>query len=86
MPMISGIHHCSKCGLEMFWEYNLPEQYQNCTAYTYTHGSHRVKLLNSFKSKQLEFRIECTNCDQVDFFYYDNDNFRNKQKSLRKHF
>ena len=86
MHMISGTHHCSKCGLEMFWEYRLPELFPNCTAYTYTRGSHRVKLLNSFKSKQLEFQIECTDCDQVDFFNYDNSNFYNKQKSLRKHY
>ena len=86
MPMISGTHHCSKCGFEMFWEYHLPELRQNCTAYTFTNGSHRVTLLNSFKDRQLQFRIECTNCDHADFFNYDNGNFYNKQKSHRKHF
>ena len=77
MPMISGIHRCSKCGLEMYWEYHLPNSLRDCNAYKYTHGSHRVILLNNFKSKQLKFRIECTKCDQVDFFNYDNCNFYN---------
>ena len=67
MPMLSGTHLCSKCGLEMFWEYHYPKPFPNCITYKYTHGSHRVKLQNSLKSKQLEFQIECTNCEQVDF-------------------
>ena len=68
MPMISGTHCCSKCGLEMFWEYHFADPTNNFNAFTYTKGSHSVKLLNSAKSSNLEFRIVCTKCNQIDTF------------------
>lgn len=86
MPMISGTHFCSECRLEMYWEHHLPELFPNCTVFKYTPGSHRVKLVNSFKSKQLEFQIECTNCNYVDYFYFDNSNYYNELKLHQKHF
>lgn len=68
MPMISGTHYCSKCGLEMFWEYHLADHINNINAFTYTKGSYSVKLLNSANSNVLELRIVCTKCNQVDVF------------------
>ena len=70
MTMISGTHQCTKCCFEMFWEYHLPDSINNINAFTYTKGSHSVKLLNSSKSNTLEFRIVCTKCNQVDIFTY----------------
>ena len=80
MPLISGIHICEKCGKELFWEYHLPEFYTNGSAFTYTKGSLRPTLLNSRESKILEFFIECTECNQINDFTYDNRNYCNKLK------
>lgn len=79
MPMLSGAHICTKCGHEMYWEKNILFKY-GYESFTYTKGSHSVKLLNDPKSKILEFRIECTNCNQIDFFTYDTHNFYSKTK------
>ena len=72
MPMISGTHKCTKCGHEMFWEHHLPDPVNNIRAFTYTKDSHSVKKVNSDQSGKFEFRIECTKCNQIDFFTYDN--------------
>ena len=80
MPMISGTHHCTKCNNEMYWEYHLPDLLSNASVCTYTNGSHKVRLLNDFRSKQLEFRIVCTKCNHTEDFTYDNHNYYNGQK------
>lgn len=73
MPMISGTHYCAKCGFKMFWEYHLPDPMNNINAFTYTKGSHSVKLLNSIKPNSLELRINCTKCNHADVFTYKNE-------------
>ena len=70
MPMISGTHNCTKCGHEMFWEYHFADPVDNARAFTYTKGSHSVKLIHSDESGIIELRIECTKCNQVDVFSY----------------
>lgn len=79
MPLLSGTHYCSNCGQRIYWEKHI--LFKHGTEYfTYTKGSHAVKLLNDRESNILEFRIECDKCNQVDFFTYDTCSLRSKMK------
>ena len=79
MPMLSGTHQCSKCGLKMYWEKHILFKC-GYEYFTYTKGSYAVKLLNNKMSDILEFRIECDKCNQVDFFTYDTCSLHNKTR------
>lgn len=80
MPVISGTHYCTRCNHEMYWEHFIPYALNSVETYTYTPKSHSVKLLNDPLSENLEFRIECTKCNQADYFSYDARNLRNKKR------
>ena len=80
MPLISGTHRCPNCNKDLYWEYSLPDQWNYPIAFNYTHGSIRPMLLNSHKSKVLEFRITCTKCNYKDDFTYDKHNHHNEWK------
>lgn len=86
MPLISGTHRCNNCGKDLFWEYSLPDHWNNTMAFVYTKGSLRPKLLNSSMSEILEIRLICTKCNHANDFTYDNHNYYNKLKLHQKHF
>lgn len=79
MPIISGTHYCTKCNHEMYWEHFIPYALHSAETFVYTPNSHSVQLLNDPLSKNLEFSIECTKCNQKDCFSYNIRNLHNKK-------
>lgn len=86
MPLISGTHKCTSCGKDLFWEYPLPDQFDNANAFQFTKGSLRPIPLNDKQSKTLEFRIKCAKCNYTNDFTYDNHIYHNATKLRQKHF
>lgn len=80
MPVISGTHYCTRCNHKLYWERFIPSALNTIESFTYTPKSHSVKLLNDPLSEILELRIECSECNQSDYFTYDTRNLRNKMK------
>lgn len=86
MPLLSGTHYCIKCGKGLFWEYSLPERWNNVNAFQFTKGSLHPVLLNNRQSKILEFNLMCTKCNHINNFTYDNRIYHNATKSHQTHF
>lgn len=77
MPLISGTHKCIKCNRSLEWECFIRYQYVELFQYT---GKLRATLLNSPSSEQLQFRLRCDECDDINFFTCHNSIYYKHQK------
>lgn len=70
MPLVSGTHYCTNCKHELEWECFIRKQH--IETFTYT-GKLRATLLNSPSSEELQFRLRCNKCDNINFLSCYND-------------
>ena len=77
MHLISGTHNCSNCDKNLEWECFVRNRYVEVFQYT---GKVRATLLCNPSSEQLQLRLHCDKCDEINFFTCHNSIYYKNQK------